>query len=82
MVSILCRRGGKALAVALLQLLSGEEIVFQIVGSMEANSLKNKISNESPVGAALMGARVGETIEVEMPTMTSHYRVLGIERNV
>ena len=59
-----------------------EEIVFQIVGSMEANSLKNKISNESPVGAALMGARVGETIEVEMPTMTSHYRVLGIERNV
>lgn len=59
-----------------------EEIVFQIVGSMEANSLKNKISNESPVGAALMGKRIGDTIEVEMPTMTSHYRVMGIERNV
>ena len=59
-----------------------EEIVFQIVGSMEANSLKNKISNESPVGAALMGAKVGDTVEVEMPTMTSHYRILEIERNV
>jgi len=59
-----------------------EEIEYQIVGSMEANSLKGKISNESPVGQALMGSKVGDTVEVEMPTMTSHYRILEIERNV
>ena len=59
-----------------------EEIEYQIVGSMEANSLKGKISNESPVGKALMGAKVGDTVEIEMPTMVSHYRVLEIERNV
>jgi transcription elongation factor GreA len=59
-----------------------EEIEFKIVGSTEANSLSGKISNESPVGQALMGAKVGDLIEVEMPTITSHYRVLEIERNV
>lgn len=59
-----------------------EEIEYKIVGSTEANSLSGKISNESPVGAALMGAKVGDLIEVEMPTMTSHYRVLEIDRNV
>ena len=59
-----------------------EEIEFKIVGSTEANSLSGKISNESPVGQGLMGAKVGDLIEVEMPTITSHYRVLEIERNV
>ena len=37
-----------------------EEVAFKIVGSSEANSLENKISNESPVGKALMGAKVGD----------------------
>ncbi len=59
-----------------------EEIEFKIVGSTEANSLSNKISNESPVGRALMGKKVGDMIEVEMPSMTSHYRIIEIERNV
>jgi len=59
-----------------------EEIEFKIVGSTEANSLSNKISNESPVGRALMGKKVGDIIEVEMPSMTSHYRIIEIERNV
>ena len=59
-----------------------EEIEFKIVGSTEANSLSNKISNESPVGRELMGKKVGDMIEVEMPSMTSHYRIIEIERNV
>ena len=42
-----------------------EEIEFRIVGSTEANSLQNKISNESPVGKALLGEKVGDTVEVE-----------------
>ena len=45
-----------------------EEMDFQIVGSTEANSLKNKISNESPVGAALLGHKKGDDIETTGPT--------------
>ena len=42
-----------------------EEEEFKLVGSSEANSLNGKISNESPVGKALIGARVGDTIQVD-----------------
>lgn len=59
-----------------------EEIEFKIVGSTEANSLKGKISNESPVGKALIGASIGETVSVEMPSGVMEYKVLGIERNI
>ncbi len=44
-----------------------EEVVFHIVGSTEADIMKNKISDESPVGMALKGARVGEEVMVEAP---------------
>ena len=59
-----------------------EEIEFKIVGSTEANSLEGKISNESPVGKALIGASIGETVSVEMPSGVMEYKVLGIERNI
>lgn len=42
-----------------------EEMEFKIVGSSEANSLQGKISNESPVGKALIGRSVGDTVQVE-----------------
>ena len=42
-----------------------EEMEFKIVGSAEANSLKGKISNESPVGKALIGAKKGDTIVIK-----------------
>ena len=44
-----------------------EEIEFKIVGSTEANSLQGKISNESPVGQALIGKKVGDVVDVETP---------------
>ena len=44
-----------------------EEMEFKIVGSSEANSLQGKISNESPVGKALIGRSVGDTVQVEPP---------------
>ena len=53
---------------------------FKIVGSTEANSLKNKISNESPVGRALIGKRVGETVVVETQAGDIEYKVLDIKR--
>lgn len=59
-----------------------EEIEFKIVGSTEANSLEGKISNESPVGKALIGAGKGQTVQLEMPSGTMEYKVLEIERNI
>lgn len=59
-----------------------EDIELKIVGSTEANSLEGKISNESPVGKALMGKKKGEEVEVEMPAGTMRYKVLEIQRNI
>ena len=59
-----------------------EELEFSIVGSTEANSLAFKISNESPVGKALIGAKKGDTVSVEMPSGVMEYKVLEIERNI
>ncbi len=58
-----------------------EELEYKIVGSSEANSLKGKISNESPVGKALIGAKKGQTVSVETQAGTIKYKVLGIERS-
>ena len=58
-----------------------EEEEFRIVGSSEANSLKGKISNESPVGKALIGAKVGDTVNVETQAGVVQYKVLAIEKS-
>ena len=55
-------------------------MTFKIVGSTEANSLENRISNESPVGRALIGKRVGETVVVETQAGDIEYKVLDIKR--
>ena len=59
-----------------------EEVEYQIVGSTEANSLHGKISNESPLGAALLGKKVGEDVQVETQAGVMEYKVLKIERSV
>lgn len=59
-----------------------EEMEFKIVGSTEANSLEGKISNESPVGKALMGAHTGDEVEVESPAGLMKYKILEIDRNI
>ncbi len=58
----------------------GEDLDYWIVGSTEANSLEGKISNESPVGRALIGAKVGDTVQVETQAGTFSYKVLEIQR--
>ena len=55
-----------------------EEMEFKLVGSTEANSLENKISNESPVGAALVGAHVGETVVAQTPGGALRIKVIEI----
>lgn len=59
-----------------------EEMEFSIVGSTEANSLQGKISNESPVGKALIGCKVGDTVVVETQVGEISYKVLKIERSI
>ena len=59
-----------------------EDMELKIVGSTEANSLEGKISNESPVGKALIGAHTWDIVEVEMPAGIMKYKVLEIQRNV
>ena len=58
-----------------------EDLEYKIVGSTEANILKNKISNESPVGQALIGAKVGQTVKVETQFGVQKYKVLEIIRS-
>ena len=67
--------------VKILDMEYNEEMEYKIVGSTEANSLKGKISNESPVGKALIGAKVGDIVEVETQAGTITYKVLEIQRS-
>jgi len=67
--------------VKILDVEYNEELEYKIVGSTEANSLKGKISNESPVGKALIGSKVGDTISVETPAGVFQYKVLEIQRS-
>ena len=69
-------------AVKVYDITFDEEMEFKIVGSTEANSLEGKISNESPVGKALIGAHTNDIVEVEMPSGIMKYKVLEIQRNV
>ena len=67
--------------VRILDVEFNEELEYKIVGSTEANSLKGKISNESPVGKALMGGKVGETVSVETQAGVFAYKILEIQRS-
>ena len=58
----------------------GEEVEYQIIGSNEANPFEGKLSDESPVGAALLGHRVGDTVEVDTPDGMIRFVVLEISK--
>jgi transcription elongation factor GreA len=58
---------------------AGETIEYDIVGSAEADPTANKLSNESPVGQAIMGHRKGETVEVAAPRGSLKFKILDIQ---
>jgi transcription elongation factor GreA len=58
---------------------AGKTIEYYIVGSAEANPAENKLSNESPVGRAIMGRKKGETVEVTAPRGTLKFKILDIK---
>ena len=57
-----------------------EEVVYTIVGSTEADLLQNRISNESPIGVALLGAKKNQIVEVQAPVGVSKYKILSITK--
>ena len=59
-----------------------EEVEFKLVGSTEANSLEGRISNESPVGQALIGKKIGDQVDVETQAGVIQYKVLDISRSL
>ena len=58
-----------------------EDIEYVIVGSSEADSLNNKISNESPLGAAMLGKKVGDTVKVEAPAGVIEYKIISVQND-
>ena len=66
--------------IKIVDLEDNSELTYKIVGSTEANSLKGKISNESPLGKALLGAKIGDVVTVEAPMGELQYKVLEIQR--
>ncbi|MBR3249749.1 MAG: transcription elongation factor GreA [Clostridia bacterium] len=57
-----------------------EDVEYTIVGSTEVDLLENKISNESPMGKALLGAKRGQTIGVETPDGIAEYKIKSIKK--
>ena len=57
-----------------------EELEYTIVGSTEVNLAENKISNESPIGRALMGAKKNQIVEAQTPGGVAKYKVLAIKK--
>ena len=58
-----------------------EEVDYTIVGSEEADPMNFKISNESPVGKALIGRKIGEIVEVQVPDGVNKFEILEISRS-
>jgi transcription elongation factor GreA len=56
-----------------------EEVVYSIVDAADVDSIHNKISNQSPIGKALLGKKIGDIVNVKVAEMLSKYKVLGIE---
>ena len=57
-----------------------EEVEYTIVGSTEVDLSQNRISNESPIGKALLGAKKGSTVEVSAPAGNIKYKILSITK--
>ena len=57
-----------------------EEMTYKIVGSTEADILQNKVSNEAPIGRALLGKKIGDVVSVEGINQVNDFRVIDVQR--
>jgi len=73
-------RGGKQVQLGSVVKLKGDgkSKEFQVVGTVEADPLEGKISDESPIGQALIGKKEGDSVEIHTPTDTSHFKIVNI----
>lgn len=76
---ITASRGSKVSLGTKVELKTGSKtVVYHIVGPVEADPLEGKISNESPIGVALMGKKVGEKVTITTPKGDIHYEIVKI----
>lgn len=66
--------------VKVLDIEFDEELEYTIVGSTEANPVKLKISNESPVGRGLLGKKAGDTVEIDAPSGTLSFKIIEVTK--
>ncbi len=57
-----------------------EDVEYILVGSTEANPLENKVSDQSPIGKAIMGSKVGDTVAFDTPGGEAHLKILKISK--
>lgn len=67
--------------VTLKDLETGEQFEYQLVGSVEADPSNHRISNESPVGRAIMGKKVGQIVKVDVPQGNVEYQIISIKKH-
>ncbi|MEK7061981.1 MAG: transcription elongation factor GreA [Patescibacteria group bacterium] len=58
---------------------NGQNMTFEIVGATEADPMNNKISDKSPIGSALVGMKVNDSVDIQTPRGKQTYKVLKIE---
>ncbi|MCQ2436382.1 MAG: transcription elongation factor GreA [Clostridia bacterium] len=68
-------------SVLVLDMDYDEEVTYHLVGSREVSPLDNKISDQSPIGKALIGTKVGDVVSVEVPDGIAKFKVLKIEKH-
>lgn len=71
--------GGIGVGTKVTVKVNGTKAVFDIVGEWEADPINKKVSHDSPLGAALVGKKVGEKVEVEAPAGKLQYEILAVE---
>lgn len=70
---------GKVVLGSTVKLKNGSTKEFQVVGTVEADPLNGKISDESPIGQALLGKKVGDEVEIKTPAETTRYTIVEIK---
>ncbi len=78
-VSTDVKNGGIDVGTKVTVKINGAKTIFDIVGDWEADPVNKKISNDSPLGMALSGKKVGDKVEVEAPAGKLQYEILAVE---
>ncbi len=71
---------GLGCSVTVQDLETGDEEIYEIVGSQEANPMEGKISDDSPFGKAVIGKAAGDTVEVDAPAGALQYKILSVAK--